>query len=362
MAVMAFECLTGRRPFDANEHRGSSCCKSARIRSLSPPQVAPRARRLRRLVSRGPPSATLDQRFQSARELADDLRRILPGDDVGFGRPARTARLRRAPRSGSDRRDGVVVRRLVGRGPEVAAAGAQIGLAAARSPAPRPRRPRCLRRRSRSGAAGRTGGRRSTARPSVKREARTRAAAAPSRLPPSPPPARTSNPCSTTAAECNMTSDRADTTHRLDETGKPHEIDWPSGHPLGDAGSAVRLPGHRAGARHHRPGPRSDCGARCCGTVAAARRDLPPGARYIAHDLGSTNGTHVNGRRLEYAPLSEGDVIRLGDVLGVVARVAREADAEAPRSTRSRPTWCLVPGSRRSSRTSAVSRRAICPY
>ena len=86
------------------------------------------------------------------------------------------------------------------------------------------------------------------------------------------------------------------------------------------------------------------------GTVAAARRDYRQGPAYIAHDLGSTNGTHVNGRRLEYAPLSEGDMIRLGDVLGVVARVAREADAETPKSTRSRPTWRLVPGSRRSSR------------
>jgi transcriptional regulator of acetoin/glycerol metabolism len=53
------------------------------------------------------------------------------------------------------------------------------------------------------------------------------------------------------------------------------------------------------------------------------------GPAYIAHDLGSTNGTHVNGRRVEYAPLSAGDVIRAGDVLGVVARVAPDTDAEA---------------------------------
>ena len=44
------------------------------------------------------------------------------------------------------------------------------------------------------------------------------------------------------------------------------------------------------------------------------------GPACIAHDLGSTNGTYVNGRRVEYAPLSEGDVLRLGDVVGVVAR------------------------------------------
>src|SRR5262245_55877712 len=29
------------------------------------------------------------------------------------------------------------------------------------------------------------------------------------------------------------------------------------------------------------------------------------GPAYIAHDLGSTNGTYVNGRRVEYASLSE---------------------------------------------------------
>jgi transcriptional regulator with AAA-type ATPase domain len=52
------------------------------------------------------------------------------------------------------------------------------------------------------------------------------------------------------------------------------------------------------------------------------------GPVYIAHDLGSTNGTHVNGRQVEYAPLSDGDVIRLGDVVGVVGRVAH-ADTPA---------------------------------
>jgi DNA-binding NtrC family response regulator len=49
------------------------------------------------------------------------------------------------------------------------------------------------------------------------------------------------------------------------------------------------------------------------------------GPATIAHDLGSTNGTHVNGRRVEYAPLSEGDVLRLGDVIGVVVRTAAAA-------------------------------------
>jgi len=68
------------------------------------------------------------------------------------------------------------------------------------------------------------------------------------------------------------------------------------------------------------------------------------GPAYIAHDLGSTNGTYVNGRRVEYAPLSEGDVVRLGDVLGVVARVAPEARPEAPDMDVLAPDLAFGPG------------------
>jgi transcriptional regulator of acetoin/glycerol metabolism len=44
------------------------------------------------------------------------------------------------------------------------------------------------------------------------------------------------------------------------------------------------------------------------------------GPACIAHDLESTNGTYVNARRVQYAPLTDGDVLRLGDVVGVVVR------------------------------------------
>jgi hypothetical protein len=36
------------------------------------------------------------------------------------------------------------------------------------------------------------------------------------------------------------------------------------------------------------------------------------GERWVVEDLGSTNGTLLNGRRVERAPLSEGDVITIG--------------------------------------------------
>jgi transcriptional regulator of acetoin/glycerol metabolism len=52
------------------------------------------------------------------------------------------------------------------------------------------------------------------------------------------------------------------------------------------------------------------------------------GPAVIAHDLGSTNGTFVNGKREEYAPLAEGDVLRLGDVVGVVARTGTGASPD----------------------------------
>jgi len=49
------------------------------------------------------------------------------------------------------------------------------------------------------------------------------------------------------------------------------------------------------------------------------------GPVYAIHDLGSTNGTYVNGRRVEHAAVSPGDVLRLGDALGVVVRVNSES-------------------------------------
>jgi pSer/pThr/pTyr-binding forkhead associated (FHA) protein len=39
----------------------------------------------------------------------------------------------------------------------------------------------------------------------------------------------------------------------------------------------------------------------------------PDGDRISVHDLGSTNGTLVNGRRVENATLADGAVVRLGN-------------------------------------------------
>jgi transcriptional regulator with PAS, ATPase and Fis domain len=51
---------------------------------------------------------------------------------------------------------------------------------------------------------------------------------------------------------------------------------------------------------------------------------------FSIRDLQSRNGTFVNGRRVQHAALSEGDVVRLGDAVGVVARVDPTRASEPP--------------------------------
>jgi len=47
----------------------------------------------------------------------------------------------------------------------------------------------------------------------------------------------------------------------------------------------------------------------------------PVGDQWMVADLGSSNGTFVNGSRIERRPLSEGDEIKIGDiVLRFIAR------------------------------------------
>ena len=42
-------------------------------------------------------------------------------------------------------------------------------------------------------------------------------------------------------------------------------------------------------------------------------RIRPEDGRFVLHDLGSTNGTRVNDRRISQHALHDGDVIRVGD-------------------------------------------------
>jgi DNA-binding NtrC family response regulator len=54
------------------------------------------------------------------------------------------------------------------------------------------------------------------------------------------------------------------------------------------------------------------------------------GPVFSIRDLASRNGTFVNGQRVRHAALSEGDVLRLGDAVGVVARVDPARSKEPP--------------------------------
>jgi len=54
------------------------------------------------------------------------------------------------------------------------------------------------------------------------------------------------------------------------------------------------------------------------------------GPVFAIRDLESRNGTFLNGRRIQHGALSEGDVLRLGDAVGVIARVDPALVDEAP--------------------------------
>jgi transcriptional regulator with PAS, ATPase and Fis domain len=49
------------------------------------------------------------------------------------------------------------------------------------------------------------------------------------------------------------------------------------------------------------------------------------GPIYALRDLGSTNGTYVNGVRVEHSGLSEGDVVRFGSMVALVSRIEPES-------------------------------------
>jgi transcriptional regulator of acetoin/glycerol metabolism len=54
------------------------------------------------------------------------------------------------------------------------------------------------------------------------------------------------------------------------------------------------------------------------------------GPVFAVRDLSSRNGTFLNGKRIQHGALSEGDVLRLGDAIGVVTRVDPAFAQEPP--------------------------------
>jgi DNA-binding NtrC family response regulator len=62
------------------------------------------------------------------------------------------------------------------------------------------------------------------------------------------------------------------------------------------------------------------------------------GPIYSLRDLGSTNGIHLNGRRTEHAVISDGDVLRLGDFVGII-RLSERRNEESPFSELAPGLW-----------------------
>jgi DNA-binding NtrC family response regulator len=86
-----------------------------------------------------------------------------------------------------------------------------------------------------------------------------------------------------------------------------------------------------------------------CPGVSRAHAELyRQGPLVVVRDLGSRNGTFLNGERVEQAALSEGDVLRVGGAVGVIVR--RSDDLGEPRTEELVPSVLFGPG------LSAVSR------
>ncbi|HEX5101219.1 MAG TPA: sigma 54-interacting transcriptional regulator, partial [Polyangiaceae bacterium] len=71
------------------------------------------------------------------------------------------------------------------------------------------------------------------------------------------------------------------------------------------------------------------------------------GPVYAIKDCGSTNGTFVNGLRIEHSALSPGDVLRFGDAIGVVVREEPERDLAEADVCEVTPGVVFGPGLRR---------------
>jgi hypothetical protein len=79
-------------------------------------------------------------------------------------------------------------------------------------------------------------------------------------------------------------------------------------------------------------------------------------------DLGSTNGSYVNGARVEHAALAEGDVVRIGDMVGVVLRVSATVERrESPAVSRSRAERSSALACWRPCSSSGGSHSPTCP-
>jgi hypothetical protein len=118
---------------------------------------------------------------------------------------------------------------------------------------------------------------------------------------------------------------REDTTERIDETDPPlenrsvHAICWLGGVP----GRTTKLVKDRLTLGR---GGSSDVELDASGVSREHAVLTRQGPVYAVADAKSTNGTFLNGVRVEHAALGVNDVLRLGDMVGVVTRVPADSD------------------------------------
>jgi transcriptional regulator of acetoin/glycerol metabolism len=93
-------------------------------------------------------------------------------------------------------------------------------------------------------------------------------------------------------------------------------------------------------------GPEADVRLDAAGVSRLHAEIRRQGPVYVLSDEASTNGTFVNGTAVQHCALSAGDVLRLGEVLGVVVRLPAETDLEAPDDAELVPGLVCGPGLR----------------
>jgi len=117
-----------------------------------------------------------------------------------------------------------------------------------------------------------------------------------------------------------QTTQRRDSTETLGRRGEKLAIVWV--HPDVDGRVTPLASGRTVLGRDF------TCDVRLAGDQTSRQHAeiLKESAMIIIADLNSMNGTYVDGSRVSRAPIDEGSVIRIGDWVGVVARLAGEPD------------------------------------
>jgi len=119
------------------------------------------------------------------------------------------------------------------------------------------------------------------------------------------------------------TTQRRDSTQTLGQRGEKLAIVWVS--PDVDGRVTPIASGRTVLGRDY------TCDVRLAGDQMSRQHAeiVKESAMIVIADLNSMNGTYVDGRRVTRAPIDEGSVVRIGDWVGVLMKLAREQDGAA---------------------------------